>query len=112
MSNELSSLQGVTPLSSDVLDCLLHRAALNSRLRRFGRPADWREADRLEIAPIGETAGILWQALFEGGPATFADLIDLVGVPESLFFMGVGWLAREDKIEIDRHGGDYEIRLK
>jgi len=33
-------------------------------------------------------------------------------VPESLFFMAVGWLARENKITIEPCHGDYEIRLK
>jgi hypothetical protein len=50
--------------------------------------------------------------LSDGGPTTFATLIDAIGVPESLFFMAVGWLARENKITIEPHNGDYEIRLK
>jgi hypothetical protein len=50
--------------------------------------------------------------LFDQGPTTFALLIEAIGVPESLFFMAVGWLAREDKITIEPHGGDYEMRLK
>jgi hypothetical protein len=31
------------------------------------------------------------------GPTTFALLIETIAVPESLFFMAVGWLAREIK---------------
>jgi hypothetical protein len=46
------------------------------------------------------------------GPTTFALLIEAVGVPESLFFMAVGWLARENKITIEPHDGDYQMRLK
>ena len=45
-------------------------------------------------------------------PTTFAILIEVVGVPESLFFMAVGWLARENKITIEPHDDDYEIRLR
>jgi hypothetical protein len=33
-------------------------------------------------------------------------------VPESLFFMAIGLLARENKITIGPHEGDYEVRLK
>jgi hypothetical protein len=33
--------------------------------------------------------------LFDQGPTTFALLIETIGVPESLLFMAVGWLARE-----------------
>jgi hypothetical protein len=54
----------------------------------------------------------LWHILFGQGPATFAPLIEAMGVPESLFFMAVGWLARENKITIEPHNGDYEMRLK
>ena len=50
--------------------------------------------------------------LADQGPTTFAPLIETIGVPESLFFMAVGWLARENKITIESHDGDYEIRLK
>lgn len=46
------------------------------------------------------------------GPTRFALLIEAIAVPESLFFMAVGWLARENKITIESHDGDYEIRLK
>ncbi len=46
------------------------------------------------------------------GPTTLASLIEAAGVPESLFFMAVGWLARENKITIEPCHGDYEIRLK
>jgi hypothetical protein len=54
----------------------------------------------------------VWHVLFDQGPTTFALLIDTIGVPESLFFMAVGWLARESKITIEPNGGDYEMRLK
>ena len=54
----------------------------------------------------------MWHILFEQGPATFAPVIEAMGVPESLFFMAVGWLARENKITIEPRDGDYEMRLK
>ena len=50
--------------------------------------------------------------LAEQGPSTFAMVIEAIGVPESLFFMAVGWLARENKITIELRDGDYEMRLK
>jgi hypothetical protein len=46
------------------------------------------------------------------GPTSFALLIETIAVPESLFFMAVGWLARENKITIEPYDGDYEMRLK
>jgi len=50
--------------------------------------------------------------LSDQGATTFALLIEAVGVPESLFFMAVGWLARGNKITIEPHDGDYEMRLR
>lgn len=49
---------------------------------------------------------------FRPGPPTFAPLIEAIAVPEGLFFMAIGWLARENKITIERDDGDYEVRLK
>ena len=50
--------------------------------------------------------------LSDQGPTTFALLIETIAVPESLFFMAIGWLARENKITIEPYEGDYEMRLK
>jgi len=52
----------------------------------------------------------VWQVLEDDGPTTFANLIDGLSVPESLLFMAIGWLARENKIEFESYGGDYTIR--
>jgi Winged helix-turn-helix domain (DUF2582) len=109
---QLESQEFVSPLSSDAFDRLLRRAALNFRLASDqAMRGGWGEA-RPEFAPIGEAAGDIWHLLHQDGPTTFAALIETVGVPESLFFMAVGWLARENKITIEPHGGDYEIGLK
>jgi Winged helix-turn-helix domain (DUF2582) len=35
-----------------------------------------------------------------------ANYVCNAGVPESLFFMSVGWLARENKITIEPRDGD------
>jgi hypothetical protein len=97
---------------SDAFDQLLRRAAaLFSSLDDDGTRARG-TSKRDEFTPIGETAGAVWHMLSDGGPTTLASLIEAAGVPESLFFMAVGWLARENKITIEPCQGDYEIRLK
>ena len=63
------------------------------------------------FAPIGEPAGRLAFAA-QNLPTAFAALIEIMGVPESLLSMAVGWLARENKITIEPHYGDCEIGLK
>jgi len=102
----------VSPVSSDAFDQLLRLAAENSAVIR-DRPDGTRSiSESPEFGPIGETAGVVWHMLSEQGPSTFAIVIEAIGVPESLFFMAVGWLARENKITIEPRDGDYEMRLK
>ena len=60
---------------------------------------------------IGETAGVIWETLSKQGPLPFAALMEEVNVPQSLFFMAIGWLSREDKVHFERADGDYLVRL-
>ncbi len=50
---------------------------------------------------IGETAGFVWHALKEHGPLSLSKLVKLVDAPRDTVLQSVGWLAREDKIEIE-----------
>ena len=102
----------VSSLSSDIFDYLLRRAAAFLPVLAVAGSGSKSDAERCEFTPIGETAGAVWHMLSDGGPTTLASLIEAAGVPESLFFMAVGWLARENKITIEPCDGDYEIRLK
>jgi Winged helix-turn-helix domain (DUF2582) len=111
-TSQRKSAGPVSPLSSDAFEQLLRLAAANSAVIR-GRSICARSiSGSPELGLIGETAGVVWHILSNLGPTTFALLIEAVGVPESLFFMAVGWLARENKITIEPHDGDYEMRLK
>ena len=59
------------------------------------------------IEQIGTTAGVVWQTLNEKGPLSFTKLAKAVGGSRDLLMQAVGWLAREDKINID---GDSRAR--
>jgi hypothetical protein len=50
---------------------------------------------------IGETAGAIWRVLSNQGPLSTAKLIKAVEAPRDLVMQALGWLAREDKIQID-----------
>jgi len=52
------------------------------------------------IASIGETAGKLWSVLDKSGKMTVSSLEKKVKAPAREIAMGIGWLAREGKIEI------------
>ena len=112
MNEQAQAPEDVSPLSSEGFEDLLLRASLNFRFVRPASEDRRRDLVYRNTSPIGETAGLVWQALAQRGPTTFATLIDVIGVTESLFYMAVGWLAREDKLEIAPGDGDYEIRLR
>jgi hypothetical protein len=64
------------------------------------------------IPTIGETAGRIWRALEDGGEVRLASLKRKLEVPSALLQMALGWLAREDKIEITPEEKSYRIRLR
>ena len=61
---------------------------------------------------VGETAGKVWHALASVGPQTLAQLKKRVNGSGELLSFGLGWLAREDKIEIIPDKKSFRVRLK
>ena len=66
----------------------------------------------METKKIGETAGTIWETLSRLGPLNLTSLMDEVPAPQSVFFMAIGWLAREDKLAFESADGDYAVSLK
>lgn len=52
------------------------------------------------VALIGETAGSIWHTLEENGPLTVTKLVKSVDAPRDVVMQALGWLAREDKIDV------------
>ena len=52
------------------------------------------------VQQIGEVAGVVWHTLNDHGPMSVAKLIKHLETPRDLTMQAVGWLAREDKVEI------------
>jgi len=52
------------------------------------------------VDQIGETAGDIWGQLTEHGPMSLTRLVKNLGLPRDQVMQGVGWLAREGKIDI------------
>jgi hypothetical protein len=52
------------------------------------------------VQQVGETAGAVWHALNDSGPLSLAKLVERVGGNRDLVMQAVGWLAREDKIDV------------
>lgn len=64
------------------------------------------------IAQIGETAGVVWRTLAQKGPLSLSKLAKAVGEPRDTVMQAVGWLAREDKINIEDEGRTRIISLR
>lgn len=47
---------------------------------------------------IGETAGEIWRILNNEGSLSISAIVRRVKQPQSVAYMGIGWLAREDKL--------------
>jgi hypothetical protein len=64
------------------------------------------------IEEIGEAAGRVWRALSENGPLTMAKLLKKVDEPRDTVLQALGWLAREEKINITEERRNRVIALR
>jgi hypothetical protein len=64
------------------------------------------------IEEIGAAAGAIWSALDANGEMTLAKLKKEVNAEGALFDWAIGWLAREDKIELTRDKRSILVWLK
>jgi Winged helix-turn-helix domain (DUF2582) len=56
------------------------------------------------IQSIGETAGKVWDFLNQKGEANIIQLMQGVEADAGLILQAIGWLAREDKLRIEKKG--------
>ncbi len=60
----------------------------------------------------GETAGKIWTVLNAEGTLTQKQIKKLAKITEKDFFLGLGWLLREDKLAVDEEASDTKYALK
>jgi winged helix-turn-helix protein DUF2582 len=63
-------------------------------------------------AAVGETAGKIWQSLSADGPQTVSQLKKKVNGSSDLVSYALGWLAREDKIDIVQEKKNVLVQLR
>lgn len=63
------------------------------------------------IERIGQTAGAIWRLLDAEGPLAITRLVKEVDAPRDVVMQAIGWLAREDKIEIDEESRSKIVSL-
>jgi len=61
---------------------------------------------------VGETAGKIWNLLNEEGPHTFVQLKKKLNGSGELLSFALGWLAREDKVDITQEKKVVKVALK
>ena len=61
---------------------------------------------------IGSVAGAIWHYLENNNEATVTKLTREIGENERTVLMGVGWLAREGKLDFDKRKQGTYITLK
>ena len=61
---------------------------------------------------IGFTAGEIYNYLNTKGESTFAKMKKELDLKGNFADLGLGWLAREDKVEISQKGASVRVRLK
>ena len=61
---------------------------------------------------IGSVAGVIWRYLENNDEATITKLTRELGETERTVLMGVGWLAREGKLDFERRKQGTYITLK
>ncbi len=61
---------------------------------------------------VGETAGKVWHLLNDQGPLTLPQIRKKLNGSADLLNLAIGWLAREDKVEIQSEKKSLRIQLK
>jgi hypothetical protein len=61
---------------------------------------------------VGETAGKIWEMLNESGPQTLAKIKKGLNGAGELVFFALGWLAREDKVDISQEKKTFKVTLR
>ena len=61
---------------------------------------------------VGITAGKVWHLLNDSGPLTVAQLKKKLSGSGEILSFSLGWLAREDKIDISQEKKTIKVALK
>ncbi|MCD7780702.1 MAG: winged helix-turn-helix domain-containing protein [Candidatus Gastranaerophilales bacterium] len=60
---------------------------------------------------IGETAGQIWNYLNENGEASLTKMKKDLDLKGNFAELGLGWLAREGKVEVSKKGTSTNVKL-
>ena len=63
-------------------------------------------------AQVGETAGKIWHLLSADGPQTLVQIKKKLNGSGEMVTFALGWLAREDKVDISQEKKSLRVVLK
>jgi hypothetical protein len=67
----------------------------------------------MDVKPqMGEAAGRVWELLSAEGPLTLAQLKKKVKGSGEVLGFAIGWLAREDKVDVTAEKKTFRVQLK
>jgi hypothetical protein len=61
---------------------------------------------------IGDAAGITWKYLDQHTESTLSELKQATKLSEQLLLMGLGWLAREEKVDVVQDKKGLKVSLR
>ncbi|MBC8521700.1 MAG: winged helix-turn-helix domain-containing protein [Candidatus Syntrophoarchaeum sp.] len=61
---------------------------------------------------MGTVAGEIWHLLKERDELSISGVVSEINASQSTAYMGLGWLAREDKLEFAKKSRGVFVRLK
>jgi hypothetical protein len=61
---------------------------------------------------VGLIAGDIWRFLSENGESSPIKIKVALGISNTMLYLALGWLSREDKIVIEQNEYSYKISLK
>ncbi len=61
---------------------------------------------------FGTKAGIIWEALNKNGPSNISNLVKATSLSRDEVYAGLGWLGRENKINVEMQGRALVFSLK
>ncbi len=64
------------------------------------------------LEKIGQSAGQIYNYLNDNGESSFSKMKKELDLKSNFADLGLGWLAREDKVEISKKGTSVNVRLK
>jgi len=67
---------------------------------------------QVEKEQVGETAGKIWHLLDDSGPQTLAQIKKKFNGSGEVAVFALGWLAREDKVDISQDKKSFKVALR